>query len=122
MNKFNKTIINFQLRNSRFYLIKIKNTKKCIKKFDKIKIYVIIYLYLYFNYKNKMANKTKQRLVYKKESERTAFEKMCRDVACYGVTIFAALMGFLLVDANVSLANAESDSANYNVEMVQNLN
>ena len=41
---------------------------------------------------------TKQRLLHKKESERSRKEKICRDIACYGVTIFAALMGFLLVD------------------------
>ncbi len=62
---------------------------------------------------------TKQRLLHKKESERSRREKVCRDIACYGVTIFAALMGFLLVDANVSLANAEADMASNSVVVMQ---
>ena len=51
-----------------------------------------------------MKNTMKQKIFHKKESERTRREKLCRDIACYGVTIFAALMGFLLVDANAALA------------------
>lgn len=61
-------------------------------------------------------------LFYKKESERTRGEKLCRDIACYGVTIFAALMWFLLVDANISLANAECDAASNSIVVSQNLN
>ena len=56
-----------------------------------------------FNVMTEMKNTTKQKLFYKKESERTRRQKVCRDIACYGVTIFAAIMGFLLVDANASL-------------------
>ncbi|MBR4634539.1 hypothetical protein IKO50_06455 [bacterium] len=65
---------------------------------------------------------TKQRLLHKKESERSRKEKICRDIACYGVTIFAALMGFLLVDANASLAEAEADAADAGVVVAQHLN
>ncbi|MBR7037065.1 hypothetical protein IKI14_04290 [bacterium] len=65
---------------------------------------------------------TKQRLLHKRESERTRKEKICRDIACYGVTIFAALMGFLLVDANASLAEAEADAADAGVVVAQHLN
>lgn len=65
---------------------------------------------------------TKQRLLHKKESERSRKEKICRDIACYGVTIFAALMGFLLVDANASLAEAEADAADTGVVVAQHLN
>ncbi len=64
----------------------------------------------------------KNKLFYKKESERSRREKICRDVACYGVTIFAALMGFLLVDANASLAEAEADAASNSVVIAQHLN
>ena len=70
----------------------------------------------------KMKNTTKQKLFYKKESERTRRQKVCRDIACYGVTIFAALMGFLLVDANASLLEAEADSANNSIVVTQHLN
>ena len=65
---------------------------------------------------------TKQRLLHKKESERSRREKVCRDIACYGVTIFAALMGFLLIDANASLAEAEANAADTGVVIAQHLN
>ena len=64
----------------------------------------------------------KQNLFYKKESERSRREKICRDIACYWVTIFAALMGFLLVEANANLADAESDFASASLEATMNLN
>lgn len=63
----------------------------------------------------------KQNLFYKKESCRSKKEKLCRDIACYGVTIFAAVMGFLFVNANVSLANAEIDAADASISAMQNL-
>ena len=63
----------------------------------------------------------KQNLLYKKESCRSKKEKICRDIACYGVTIFAAIMGFLLMDANINLANAESDLANNQIQAAQHL-
>lgn len=69
-----------------------------------------------------MSKTTKRNLFYKKESCRTKNEKVCRDIVCYGVTIFAAVMGFLLVNANISLANAESDSASNGIEIAQHLN
>ena len=68
-----------------------------------------------------MPKTTKRNLFYKKESCRTKKEKVCRDLVCYGVTIFAAIMGFLLVDANVNLADAESDFASNGVEIAQQL-
>jgi hypothetical protein len=70
----------------------------------------------------RMKNTTKQKLFYKKESERTRRQKVCRDIACYGVTIFAALMGFLLVDANASLLEAEADAADNSIVIAQHLN
>ena len=70
----------------------------------------------------RMKRETKQRLFYKKESERTRKEKICRDVACYGVTIFAALMGFLLVDANAALADAEADLVSNSIVVAQHVN
>ena len=79
-------------------------------------------MYLYLNCQIKMKATTKQRLLHKKESERTRREKVCRDIACYGVTIFAALMGFLLIDANASLAEAEADAASNGVVIAQHLN
>jgi len=40
----------------------------------------------------KTKKKTKNFLFYKKESERTKGERLCRDIVFYGVTIFAAVM------------------------------
>ena len=69
-----------------------------------------------------MPKTTKQNLFYKKEACRTKKEKVCRDITCYGVTIFAALMGFLLIDANASLAEAEANAADTGVVIAQHLN
>ena len=56
-----------------------------------------------------MAKDLKKKLVYKKESERTRTEKLIRDLVCYGVVIYAAVLGFLVVNANVNLANAQAE-------------
>ncbi len=56
-----------------------------------------------------MTKKTKQRLFYKKESERTKTEKLIRDLCMYWVVIYAAVMGYLVVNANVNLANAQAE-------------
>lgn len=69
-----------------------------------------------------MKREVRQNLFCKKECHRTKKEKLFRDIACYSVTIFAALMGFLLVQANANLANAESDYASTSVDAVQHLN
>ena len=65
---------------------------------------------------------TKQKLLHKKESERSRREKICRDIACYSVTILAALMWFLLIDANATLAETEADSASNSIVIAQHLN
>lgn len=56
-----------------------------------------------------MAKERMKRLVYRKESERTRTEKLIRDLVCYGVVIYAAVLGFLVVNANVNLANAQAE-------------
>ena len=66
-------------------------------------------MYLYLNSINKMAKERVKRLVYKKESERTRTEKLIRDLVMYGVVIYAAVLGFLVVNANVNLANAQAE-------------
>ena len=68
-----------------------------------------------------MAKTRKVNLFFKKENERSRREKVCRDIACYGVTIFAAIMGFLLVDANITLADAETDAASQSIETTRHL-
>lgn len=73
----------------------------------------------------KMKEETFKKLVYKKESERTKTEKLIRDIVCYGVVIYAAIMGFLLVDANAKLASAQaqliSNQINNQIAAQQNL-
>ena len=58
-----------------------------------------------------MKKEVAKKLVYKKESERTRTEKIIRDVVFYGLVIYAAVLGYLLVDANITLANAQVDYA-----------
>jgi hypothetical protein len=55
-----------------------------------------------------MPRETKKKVLFKKESERSKTEKLIRDLVCYGVVIYAAVMGFLVVNANVNLANAQA--------------
>lgn len=56
-----------------------------------------------------MPRETKKRFLFKEESERSKTEKLIRDLVCYGVVIYAAVMGFLVVNANVNLANAQAE-------------
>ena len=66
-------------------------------------------MYLYLNVLNKMSKDLRKKLIYKKESERTRTEKLIRDLVMYGVVIYAAVLGFLVVNANVNLANAQTE-------------
>jgi hypothetical protein len=56
-----------------------------------------------------MSKDLRKKLIYKKESERTRTEKIIRDLVMYGVVIYAAVLGFLVVNANVNLANAQAE-------------
>ena len=67
----------------------------------------------------KTKNKTKNFLFYKKESERTRGEKLCRNLVFFGLAIFTAVMWFLLINANVHLANAESDYTSNSIVVIQ---
>ena len=58
-----------------------------------------------------MKKEATKKLVYKKESERSKTEKIVRDVVFYGIVIYAAVLGYLLVDANITLANAQVEYA-----------
>ena len=69
-----------------------------------------------------MKRETKQKLLYKRESERTKTEKLIRDIACYSVVIYAAILGFLLVDANANLANAQAELVSNSIAATQSLN
>jgi len=69
-----------------------------------------------------MRREVRKSLFCKKECNRTKKEKLFRDVACYWVTIFAALMWFLFMEANANLADAESEFASASIDAVQYLN
>lgn len=62
-----------------------------------------------------MPRETKKRVLFKKEDERSKTEKLIRDLVCYGVVIYAAIMGFLVVNANVNLANAQAAYISNNI-------
>ena len=111
-------MIFFSHRKSSCYRINQKSPQK----FDKFKKYTIIYLYLYLDRTTKMTKEMKQRLFYKKESDRTPTEKLVRDVVCYGVVIYAAVLGFLLVNANVNLANAQAELISNQIAIAQHVN
>jgi len=55
------------------------------------------------------AKKIKRNLIYKKESERTRSEKLVRAIVCLGVVVYTAVLGYLLMNANANLAEAEAD-------------
>jgi len=67
----------------------------------------------------KTKKKMKNFLFYKKESERTKGEKLCRNIVFFGLAIFTAVMWFLLINANVNLANAESDYTSNQIVCLQ---
>ena len=69
----------------------------------------------------KTKKKTNFPLFYKKESERTKGEKLCRDIVFYGVTIFVAVMWYLFAAANINLVNAEADYISNQIQVIQHL-
>ena len=58
--------------------------------------------------KKTTAKKISKNLIYKKESERTKSEKLFRLIVCMGVVIYTAVLGYLLMNANANLAEAEA--------------
>lgn len=63
-----------------------------------------------------MAKKFSKKLLYKKESERTKSEKLFRAIVCFIVVIYTAILGYLLVNANANLAEAEANFADASLE------
>lgn len=68
-----------------------------------------------------MKKETKQKLIYKKESERTQTEKLLRDVICYLVVIYVSTLAFFWVNSQIKLANAQTDLANASLMSEQQL-
>ncbi|GHW02314.1 hypothetical protein AGMMS50249_1000 [candidate division SR1 bacterium] len=51
----------------------------------------------------------------KKENERTKKEKLCRDVAFFGLVAFAAIVGYQIFDTQVQAVENESYLVSMNV-------
>ena len=66
-----------------------------------------------------MSKNLKQRLIYKKESERTRTEKAIRDAVFYGLVIYVAVLGFMLVNANIELTNAQTELVSNSIITMQ---
>lgn len=56
-----------------------------------------------------MKKETKEKLIYKKESERTPTEKLIRDIACYVLVAYVATLAFFWVNSQVKLTNAQAE-------------
>ena len=63
-----------------------------------------------------MTKKFSKKLLYKNESERTKSEKLFRAIVCFIVVIYTAILGYLLVNANANLAEAEADFSSASIE------
>lgn len=63
----------------------------------------------FISYSNKHMKKVVKKMVHKPESERSKVEKIVRDVAFFGVVLYAAVMTFLVVDAKANAVKAEAD-------------
>lgn len=56
-----------------------------------------------------MKKETKEKLIYKKESERTPTEKLIRDIACYVLVAYVSTLAFFWVNSQVKLTNAQAE-------------
>lgn len=68
-----------------------------------------------------MKKETKQKLIYKKESERTPSEKLLRDIVFYLLVIYVSTLAFFRVNSQIKLANAQTDLANAGMMAEQQL-
>jgi len=66
--------------------------------------------------KKAVVKKARKNLIYKKESERTKSEKLFRAIVCFIVVIYTAILGYMLINANANLAEAEADFAGVSTE------
>lgn len=68
-----------------------------------------------------MKKETKQKLIYKKESERTPSEKLFRDIICYLLVIYVSTLAFFFVNSQIKLADAQTDLINANLMAEQQM-
>ena len=66
-----------------------------------------------------MKNETKQKLIYKKESERTPSEKLLRDIICYLLVIYVSTLAFFWVNSQIKLADAQTELVNASLMSAQ---
>lgn len=68
-------------------------------------------MYLYLNNKKmtKVKEKVKNMPLVKKEADRTATEKLVRDIICFIVVIYVSVLWLVYVNSQVKLANAQMD-------------
>ena len=66
-----------------------------------------------------MKKETKQKLIYKKESERTPSEKLLRDIICYLLVIYVSTLAFFWVNSQIKLADAQTELVNSSLMSAQ---
>jgi hypothetical protein len=60
-----------------------------------------------------------KKIVHKPESERSKTERLLRDIAFFGVIVYAAVMTFLVVNAESTQVEAESALLSAQIEAQQ---
>ena len=58
-----------------------------------------------------MKKETKEKLIYKSETDRTPAEKTVRNCVFMAVIMYVALLTWLFLNSQINVANAESDLA-----------
>lgn len=57
----------------------------------------------------KVKEKIKKLPLHKKEADRTATEKLIRDIVCLAVVVYVSVLWLVYVNSQVKLANAQID-------------
>ena len=60
-----------------------------------------------------------KKIVHKPEAERSKTERLLRDIAFFGVIVYAAVMTFLVINAESTQAEAESQLLSAQIEAQQ---
>lgn len=74
-------------------------------------------IFIFISYtKTHMKKMAKKLGLHKAEAERTRTQKIVRDVAFFGVVVYAAVMTFMVFSAEADRAEAEAGLVSANVE------
>ena len=95
--------------------MKIKKSPKICQILKKYIKYICNIIYIFI--KNKMRKEVKEKLVGKQDKG-----QFVKDLIAYVVVVYVATLGFLLVDANVKLSNAQADLISNNIVTSYNMN